>query len=221
MDGIFSWVKNIVFFFLTVTLVEELLVNEKNKKYVHMAAGMIFILVVLSPVLKLFNVSGSVDYFFQWESFKTAMSDPDLFAAGEFDADALEQARSGMILKEYKDRLEEQICFLVQNQGVTVGDVIVSVDENMDSPLYGSVCQVTLYVEPGGGKTSGGDTLGEGVEPVEKVEIGQATQTEQPLGKQQSFISGETEAKIKQIIGENYGVYEENIIIVKGGDPGE
>ncbi len=221
MEGIFSWVKNIVFFFLAVTLVEELLVDDKNKKYVRMAAGMIFILVVFSPVLKLLNASGSMDYFFQWESFKTAIGDADLIDGNDFDAGSLEQERSGLILQEYKNSLEEQICFLAQNQGVAVRDVTVSVDENMGSASFGSVLQVVLYVGTEVKETSGEDGAGETVEPVKKVEIGNGSSTVQNRDGGESFISGETAAGIKQMIGENYGVSTENIIIVEGGDPGE
>ncbi len=146
MDAVFSWVKNIIVFFLVITLLEEILPDSDFKKYIRVAAGMVFILVVFSPLLKLFGVSGSMDYFFQWESFKSAIGKTAV--SGDFDGEAVQSRKEAWILAQYKENLGEQIQLLVENEGYIVQAMTLSVDEDAQSDTFGSVLGISLDISP-------------------------------------------------------------------------
>ena len=146
MDAVFSWVKNIIVFFLVITLLEEILPDSDFKKYIRVAAGMVFILVVFSPLLKLFGVSGSMDYFFHWESFKSAIGKTAV--SGDFDGEAVQSRKEAWILAQYKENLGEQIQLLVETEGYIVQAMTLSVDEDAQSDTFGSVLGISLDISP-------------------------------------------------------------------------
>lgn len=55
MDGVYSWVKSIVFYLVFLTVVTHLVPNRKFEKYVRLFTGMILILVVIKPVMGLLS----------------------------------------------------------------------------------------------------------------------------------------------------------------------
>lgn len=55
MDGVYLWVKSIVFYLVFLTVVTHLVPNRKFEKYVRLFTGMILILVVIKPVMGLLS----------------------------------------------------------------------------------------------------------------------------------------------------------------------
>ncbi len=232
MEGIFSWVRNVVIFVLVLSLIEEILPDEDYRKYIRAVAGMVFILVVFSPLLELFNVRGSVDYFFQWESFKTAFSGSDLADGGNFDGDALEQERQALVLNEYEAALKEQIRVLVENQGYGVKEVGISVEDNEDSENFGAVKAIVVCLHPEADGIGSGDAgLSEDagrsektITAVEPVVIGSDSDGENVADTEKAAVSmvpatGEKYVDLRRLLSENYGVHMNYISIVfEGGD---
>lgn len=54
-DVIFQWIQNLVFFLVIVTAVLEMLPQKSYHKYVRFYTGMVLILLLASPILKLFG----------------------------------------------------------------------------------------------------------------------------------------------------------------------
>ena len=145
MEAIFSWVKSIVVFFLILTLIDEILPDSDYRKYIRLAGGMVLILIVFSPVLKLFNMTDSMDYYYQWESLKTAVAGSSL-VSGEFDGEAADSRKNDWILSQYEENLGEQIAALVKNEGYGLDIVTVSVNEDDASAEFGQIQTITLEI---------------------------------------------------------------------------
>lgn len=63
MDAILGWIKSIVYFSLFLTVLLQLLPNEKYKKYIRFFAGLLMMLLVLKPVFSFFDTDISKDVF--------------------------------------------------------------------------------------------------------------------------------------------------------------
>ncbi len=234
MEAVFSWVKNIVVFFLVLTLLEEILPDSDYKKYIRAAAGMVFILIVFSPLLKLFNVDGSVDYFFQWESFKNALAFDDGASLDSFDGSAAALQKESWVLDQYKGSLKEQMQALVENEGYTVASLEIDVEEDKDSEDFGAVMEVRLVLGAVAddrileGSGSAGDEEAQNdkgsskVEPVEKVEPVAVDGLEAPVtAKNENKASDEAFLPLKELLSANYGVPVNQIVItMEGGSHG-
>lgn len=211
MEVVFSWVKNIVVFFLVFTLLEEMLPDSDYKKYIRVAGGMVFILVVFSPLLKLLNMDDSMNYFFQWESFKTALAKNQYAGYDSFDVEAAAGQKESWVFSQYKENIQEQICLLIENEGYSVYSVHVQVDESGESDTFGSIRSVEIVLEQS--VYRGEEEHDIQVESVEPVIINGSDNSNQ--GKQNSFcpVSSEDQLKIKQLISNNYGVSMNGISI--------
>ena len=62
---IYEWMENIAFYLVLLVAVMQMIPGEHYKKYIRFFAGMILILMLSVPVLKLFGMSG-----FQMEEYK-------------------------------------------------------------------------------------------------------------------------------------------------------
>lgn len=211
MEVVFSWVKNIIVFFLIFTLLEEMLPDSDYKKYIRVAGGMVFILVVFSPLLKLLSIDDSMDYFFQWESFKTALSKEQYPGYDTFDGQAAEGQKESWVLSQYKENIKEQIRLLIENEGYNVYSVHVQVDESGESDTFGCILSVEIILKQ---HTDGGEADNDiQVESVEPVIIDGSNNSNQGKQNRLSPVSGEDQLKIKQLLSNNYGVSMNDISI--------
>lgn len=74
MDGVIEWVRNIVIFLILNTIIMNLLGNSSYKKYVSIVSGMILLLIVVSPFLKLLRIDEILDYYLNTNIFQSDMS---------------------------------------------------------------------------------------------------------------------------------------------------
>ncbi len=56
MEEAYTWIKNIVIYMLLNTIIMNLLGNKSYKKYVSIVSGMILVLIVISPLMKLMKL---------------------------------------------------------------------------------------------------------------------------------------------------------------------
>lgn len=179
MTEIFSWVRGIVFYLIFVSLLYQLLPGEKYKKYVHVCAGMIFVLVVMSPLLRLFHVNDRLAYYTSLENLKIAVRDAGfnwtqtdltgITSSENTDATAyatdVDNQKLDAVWAQYKSSIEKEV--FAQFEGAKVYPLAVSmtIDEDESSDSYGRVLQLSVTV------TDDATQLSQAVSPVDSVDI--------------------------------------------------
>lgn len=73
MSVFYEWVRNIVICLLVISLIYQLLPDSDYKKYMRVCAGLILIVVVMTPVLKLFGADLQLSYFLDFEALKVQL----------------------------------------------------------------------------------------------------------------------------------------------------
>ncbi|PAC29394.1 stage III sporulation protein AF [Caldifermentibacillus hisashii] len=58
MELLSSWIQNIILFILLSVVIEMLLPRSDMQKYVRMAAGLVLLILILTPIMKLFAMDG-------------------------------------------------------------------------------------------------------------------------------------------------------------------
>ena len=61
LDMVYEWIQNVVFFLLLAGAVLDVLPGESYRKYIRFFIGMIVLLLLASPLLKLGNLQSSFD----------------------------------------------------------------------------------------------------------------------------------------------------------------
>lgn len=138
MDILYDSVKTIVIYLILVAIVMNLLGTSSYKKYVAMFTGMLLIYIVITPVMKLFNLTDSMDYHFEENYFKVEAKDMNTHI---FNAD---DEQSSYIIDEYRVKLEHQIEEVLNRRDLTLKECELKLDEDMSSKTFG--CVLGIYI---------------------------------------------------------------------------
>lgn len=72
-DFLYKWIQNLTFYLVIVTAVMQILPGKEYKKYIQFFSGLVMILLILTPVLKLTGTQGKFNELYhskQYESEK-------------------------------------------------------------------------------------------------------------------------------------------------------
>lgn len=138
MDEIYLWIKNIVIYMILNTIIMNLLGNSSYKKYVSIVSGMLLVLIVISPLIRLLKIDDKLDYFFQSNNFAIEASD---FKNSLF---LMEQKQSEAVFADYKDKIKRQVEKILLNENVYVNDFQVSFDMDVNSRSFGEILKMNI-----------------------------------------------------------------------------
>lgn len=209
MNEIYNWVKNIVIFLVLTTIITNLLGKSSYKKYVNLITGIILVILVISPLLKLFQLDKTMDYYFTTNS---------LLAEAEDMNGRLMDAQTGQIttiLKEYKEQIGKQVGNLLDEEDLYLKDIKVIIDEDENSSTFGKL--LSLDIAAGHTKSDNGENLSDKDKPVkidtvriEDVKIG--SKKEADPGSNSRILTPD-EINIKNLLSDFYNMNPDNINI--------
>lgn len=61
LDYVYQWMENIAFYLVIIVAIMQMIPGDNYKKYIRFFAGMILILMLAGPILKLFGMSDYQD----------------------------------------------------------------------------------------------------------------------------------------------------------------
>ena len=196
-----DWVLNITALVLFLVVIEILMPSGRMKKYCGLVTGVILIIAIINPFLKLFNGNLNLE---------------DIQVSNSNTIDRLEIEKNSKLLKDeemkqitevYRKKIIRQLeDNAMKSKGVVEakGDVIINEDYNSDT--FGEVKRAYLEITIAGENDE--------ISPVVKVD-------EVNIGKekQQETSSSEVEPKLRKQLEDNiinlFSLDRENIIISK------
>ena len=188
MEGIYSWVQNIVSYLIFVTIITGLLPAGKYEKYLRLFAGCILILLVLQPLTGSLRLEEKIDTIFRSISFENE--------AGELrgQLDEMEEKRLNRLISRYEEAASEELMRLASEEGFRAQSVSVSINADGQSPDFGKVKRIEMELAP-----EAGDDTEENARVNAKENAGQ--NTAKGVGKEIQI----EEIKPVEIRGENTG----------------
>ncbi len=136
----YSWIKNIAFYLIIVSAIFILLPNSQYKKYIKLFIGMVLVLLLIEPALSFLNLKEHLNYYFN--SFSTLWEVDE----GTLDFDAIEEKSYKKVLEQYRTQIETQINNLANNQHLSIINCNIILNEEKDSPDYGTIKKIDLKV---------------------------------------------------------------------------
>ena len=136
-----DWARNILFFMVFLSVISHLLADRSYEKYIRFFAGMVLILITISPLKGGLNFQEQAGILFEefsdfWEKQQ----------AGEVLAD-VDKNRMGMFFSEYKKETEKRIGEMVEAEGFVCGGAEVTLQERSGSSDYGRVEKIRLHLK--------------------------------------------------------------------------
>ncbi len=211
MDEVYTWIRNIVIYMILNTIIMNLLGDKSYKKYISIVSGMILVLIVISPILKLTNIEDNLDYFLQSNEYS--------LEASEFknDLNRMDEAQSEAIFAEYENKLREQVKEQLKEESLTVTDFDVTIDKNTKSTTFGELLQIDIKAttEQTSAQDNGRALDIEAIE-IDRISMGKKEQEQEQ--KQKERPPSPLEILVKNKLSDFYNIEQGNInITIQGG----
>jgi len=188
-----SWASGLIVAVIIATIIELILPENTNKKYVKMVSGIFILFTIISPVIVKF--SGNVDLDF--EKYSNILSSENIVEVQETASVVTDKN----IMKVYKDNLTRNITTGIENLNYVVNAIDIKIDENKN---YGAIEEVYLQVD--------GVQLVSSI-AVDKVEINVSDDEVQRDAEKKSSLTENDKAIIREFLNNNYRVASSKIII--------
>jgi stage III sporulation protein AF len=203
MEEIYSWIKNIVIYMIINTIIMNLLGNKSYKKYVSIVSGMILVLIVISPVIKLMDLDENLDYFLQSNDFAIETSDfkNDLYQ--------MEVEQSNAIFSEYQDKIQTQVKEMLLEDMVYLKSFNIIIDKDTKSNTFGEIKSMDIEADL---EDDSGGSQRIGKIDIERISIGEEAK------KAENTMPSPMEINIKNKLSDFYNIEQGNInISIQGG----
>lgn len=202
MNAIYDGVKTIVVYLILVAIVMNLLGTSSYKKYVSVFTGMLLIFMIITPLMKLFHLTDSMDYHLKENNFKVEAKDMN---SKIFDAD---EEQKSYITREYLIKLNEQLETNLNEKNLTLKKCNFTIDEDMTSENFGKVLAIDLLA-----KEEKNDEKGEKDSMIKEIIIEDIRINENDTKKERntSITDSVQEIEIKKELAKFYNIDPESV----------
>lgn len=157
MAELFSWVKNIAYLTIFITVIVHILPDRKYEKYLRLYMGVLLILFILSPAAKLFHIEDTLENIFLRENLRLELSDT------AYELELKEASQYEKIREQYEKELDASVLEYLDEKGYEClqADVIWNMDTGSES--FGNVEGLSVIVskkEEGKERQDGKITVG-------------------------------------------------------------
>lgn len=203
MNIISNWIKNIVFYMILNTIIMNLLGNSRYKKYVSIISGLILVMIVITPLLKILHLDDELDYNIRSNEFAVEAAD------FKNSLSLMEKSKIDLIFKDYKEKMRSQVDEIAWSQGLYLVTFNIDLDNDPDSEGFGEIVSMDLVLS---------ERLIEDVDNkkeiiIEEVRISKIKPNEKnDLDFQEKFYSP-AEIKMKIKLSDFYNIPTDNINI--------
>lgn len=207
MEKIYSLVKDIVVYLILVTIIMNLVGKSSYRKYISIFTGMVLILIIAKPVVSLFNLSDTFNYYFDNNLFMVEAKgyNDELMAADEKGKQA--------ILTEYQNIVKNQIEMVLNRYNLYPSSMNTLLDTDESSGDYGMVTEITIVAA----FTREDSTVESSDIKVDKIMINQDIKIEGKEKKEQSDTESgayeDTKKKIREELSNSFQIEQDQIHI--------
>lgn len=182
-----SWVQKIIIVVIICTIIEMILPEGKNKKYIKTVIGIYVVFTIMSPIIsKLNNNSLDLSKYLKIDDNKTIETSTTI-DTNEY------------IEEVYKEKLKTDIKAKIEAMDYSVKSIDLEI-ETENEETYGTILKLSLSISEQKQQEVQNNIK------IEKIVIGEGKQEE-------SGISDKEKKTIKQYLAEIYYLNEENIVV--------
>jgi len=140
IDFLKSWIINIVIVIFFIAFIEILLPTSNMKKYINMVFGLLIIIVLINPIIKLMSSDINIDreVFYNLRSYNTF---------GVEGNSKYIELQNQQITEVYKKKLAKEIAEFIKTQvNYKVLEIKVHIEEDIAQDDFGKLTGVEVYL---------------------------------------------------------------------------
>lgn len=194
-----SWAQGIILAVIIATIIEIIIPEGKNKKYVKTVIGLYILFTIIYPLItKISNNKLNFDSIIAKTSKEVSMYDSKV-------ANSIET--NTYIENTYKNNLKEKIKGKIEEKGYTVLDFNIYI-ETQNEETYGQINSIVLKLQ----KANKEQNTIKGVNKIEEINVNIKNNKTENLKKEKELTDSEIKT-IKEYLNNMYSIEEERIHI--------
>ena len=131
MTYLYTWVRNIIFYLLLISILNQLLPEGSYRKYMKVTAGFVLVLIVFWPVLQL---SGSLEQLSDYLDIENMRMSA---LTEEFQQETVENTQMTGVMKTYYLEIEKEVYAAFDHSLLYPVNVDFQVEEDAGQENYG------------------------------------------------------------------------------------
>mgnify|MGYP003309159784 CR=1 FL=1 len=196
-----SWVQGIILAIIIATIIEIILPEGNNKKYVKTIIGIYVMFVIIHPLISIIS-NKKIDI--------NKIIDDTNYKLSKFESNDITLETNAYIEQTYKQKIEEDIYKNLKEKGYNI-DFLNLYIEIEDETNYGSINNIDIKVSKIKDKTIEEDDR---VNKVENINIQISdNKSENKNVTELEEISEEERSQLKEFLNDTYGVPKEKVHI--------
>lgn len=205
-----TWSNQIIVASIIAIILEMVLPEGNNKKYIKMIIGIYVLFTIISPVMSKVTGSslaiGDFDYNQYFDSSLITSS----------SAEEFEENNSKLIKQAYIDNIENDIKVKIKQKGYEVVDVKINIISDENSEKYGTITNITLEIDEVSNETqttkNSNNIQIEGVE-VKLEKNNEVNKEEKEEKQKETKTSEKVILSLKEYLSNEYSIDKEFINI--------
>lgn len=145
MTALKEIVQNVLIYYIILSVLMSLVGNSSFKKYIETFNGVVLIIIILNPLIKLSGTENSLNLNLQKNQLF------EITQAESEDIMVAELKQSDAVLKQYEETIASQIGTVMSNYDYHATDVKVSIDDSLESKTFGQVKSIEVCCKKGVG----------------------------------------------------------------------
>lgn len=194
-----SWAQGIILAVIIATIIEIIIPEGNNKKYVKTVIGLYILFTIIYPLItKISNNKLNFDSIIAKTSKEVSMYDSKV-------ANSIET--NTYIENTYKNNLKEKIKGTIEEKGYTILDFNLYI-ETQNEEAYGQINSIVLKLQ----KANKEQNTIKGVNKIEEININIKNNKTENIKKEKELTDSEIKS-IKEYLNNMYSIEEERIHI--------
>lgn len=198
-----TWINQIIVAVIITTIIEMILPNGNNKKYIKMVIGLYILFTIIQPVITKFT-GDSIDISnFDYKKYFNS----DVLETSSKD---FENNNSKLIKQAYINNIKEDIEKKIEQKGYKLINCNINILDDETKDTYGTIKSISLKLKK---QTNKADKSSGNIIKIENVNVGTNNNTLNTNTTEKSDISSNEKKQIIQYLSEEYSVDTKNIVI--------
>ena len=193
VNWISNWAKGIALAVIISTIIEMILPENNNKKYIKMVIGVYILFAILSPII---TVIKNKEYEFNIQDYQKYFEN-----TYQVSSNKISENNDQNIEEIYKNNIEKDIIQKINNKGYKVNEI--SIDIQTTEENYGNINKIVLKIEKE--KLDKINSIS-----VNKVEI---NKSDNENSIENNNLDKSEIKEIKQYLSDTYNIAQNNIEI--------
>lgn len=203
MSFLKTWINQIILAVIITTIIEMILPNGNNKKYIKMVIGLYVLFTIIQPIIT--KVTGESIDISNFDYKKYFNSD-----VLETSSEDFENNNSKLIKQEYINNIKEDIENKIKQKGYELINCNISVIDDENQETYGTIQSINLKLKK---QTNKPEETSSNIIKIENISVNTNNNTLNTNILEESDISSDEKKKIIQYLSEEYSVDMKNIVI--------